>query len=352
MSFPLPVSSNNKVVKKNEELSVSFPRSDTNQRTSSFYDHLDECIPCSIEEEQELAEYVPGLIIAGAQKGGTTFLLRMLGQHPDVADLRREPNILDSRSARGGVVHQCDVWRAYKELYSQCEKCKPHQFFVDKTPKYLGRSHFIPQRLACVFPKPHKVLVSLRDPTQRAFSEYQMELRKSRFNGTFYDEIVSEREELEASGVFPGLDKEVAFRAWKQFRRSNISTPDSAAPAFLSRGLYALQLTHWIDLLSELWGISEEVLIQNHLLVVDNDVTAADSQAAMNRILDFVGLAPNEFNVEDVTDNGKFHDYSAPTDREQKFLDDFFRPYNADLHHLLETYGIEIGFAKEAAEGN
>eukprot|EP00934_Nitzschia_sp_Nitz4_P007533 Nitzschia sp. Nitz4//scaffold159_size51929//47273//48055//NITZ4_006887-RA/size51929-processed-gene-0.47-mRNA-1//1//CDS//3329537598//7523//frame0 len=232
------------------------------------------------------------------------------------------------------------------------------------TVEYLFRSDMIPSRLACVFPKPVQILVILRNPTERAHSDYHMYLRQKRLGlqGTadeFRNIVLQEKEVLEFSGVFPGLDPREGLLAWKRFHYErkksermtavfNVSDPDYLQP--LSRGLYALQLSHWVDTLSDLWGLTHEELFKRHLLVLDNDHVKTNMEATIAQVLEFSGLPPHTFDDKQFRKSGKIRNYTSLTAEDRQFLDAYFRPYNAALHHLLKSFGVEIEFAKQAFE--
>eukprot|EP00934_Nitzschia_sp_Nitz4_P003062 Nitzschia sp. Nitz4//scaffold339_size21316//14934//16106//NITZ4_008616-RA/size21316-processed-gene-0.17-mRNA-1//1//CDS//3329548357//3052//frame0 len=339
------------------------------------FDRLKKCISCDGAKKQELAQYLPSLIIPGTQKSGTSFISHVLGQHPIAAAYRSETHILnDYKFESAGTVRQCEVWEEYKSVHGQCQLCQNRSFLVDKSVTYLFHSHVVPARLACVFPKPMKLLVLLRNPTERAFSDYQMYVRLKRQGysgapGDFFNFIVYEKREIESAGVFPGAGKNEGFVAWKQYFSErtkrilesksitglhNSSMPhnrlDHLFSSLVSRGLYALQLTHWIEILSELWGLSREDLVRNYFLILDNDDIKANMELSTARILRFAGLPPQQYDQENFQKSGTIHEYASLTDEERKFLDDYYRPYNVDLHKLLQPYGIEIGFAKRAVE--
>eukprot|EP00934_Nitzschia_sp_Nitz4_P001682 Nitzschia sp. Nitz4//scaffold110_size71422//41648//42817//NITZ4_005875-RA/size71422-processed-gene-0.9-mRNA-1//1//CDS//3329533092//1682//frame0 len=350
------------------------PISYNTSQNKPFFSDVAECIPCTGPKKQELARYAPEFVIPGVQKGGTGFLARLIGYHPNVSQFRKEAHILDNNpTVRGDTIRQCDVWGAYQRRNGVCKNCE--KVYFDKSPKYLWLSHLVPQRLACAVTKPVKLLVLLRNPSSRAYSHYQMNVRGHRYGttgtkGEFYDAIVWEREKLELSGVHAGmLDKEEALGAWKRFHEgflvskndnnqnkdelanNGTATMKTVVPEFLSRGLYAMQLSQWMNSLSKLWGMPKDELLQKYIMIIDSDeFKTTTHQEIMDRVLNFLGLPSFEYREWLIRKASKSSTYSSsPTDHERAFLEEFFRPYNADLHQLLAPYGIEIGFAKEAA---
>lgn len=49
---------------------------------SLLHKQLPRCIPCTTENRIGYGKYLPSMIISGAQKGGISFMLHLLAQHP------------------------------------------------------------------------------------------------------------------------------------------------------------------------------------------------------------------------------------------------------------------------------
>lgn len=106
----------------------------------------------------------PNWIICGAMKSGTTSLLHMLGQHPDIFALNEV--------------------QYYNKFYPNAGyylgKFKDHQDKVcgEKSPSLMYKEKFI-QRMHKDNPN-YKLIMILRNPIDRAYSHYQM--NKENFN--------------------------------------------------------------------------------------------------------------------------------------------------------------------------
>jgi len=105
------------------------------------------------------------LLIAGAQRSGTTFLYGLLDRHPEIEmarPLRPEPKFflrVDASATRA----------AYDALFG----AKPHaRLRVEKSTSYMERGD-VPARAVALLPGVKAVFL-LRDPIQRAISNYRL----------------------------------------------------------------------------------------------------------------------------------------------------------------------------------
>ncbi|XP_051508349.1 heparan sulfate glucosamine 3-O-sulfotransferase 1-like [Myxocyprinus asiaticus] len=107
------------------------------------------------------SKHTPDSIIIGVRKGGTRALLEMLDIHPEVAAAATEVHFFDwdENYAKG--------FEWYRE---QMPYSYPHQIIVEKTPGYFT-SPLAPARIHAMNSS-IKLLLILRDPTERVISDY------------------------------------------------------------------------------------------------------------------------------------------------------------------------------------
>ena len=168
---------------------------------------------------------VPSFIIIGAQKSGTTSLYELLCEHPLVIrGKRRETHFFDWRwldpldaavgeaAAMGSTAPAAQV--EYQKYFNADALFKyPSLLTGESTPSYLLHSDFVIPRLKAVCPWA-KLLVVLRNPVDRAYSQYQMctdpegtpeQLKvrgMSAYAGRSFEDIVEEEiAELERMGI-------------------------------------------------------------------------------------------------------------------------------------------------------
>jgi Sulfotransferase domain len=104
---------------------------------------------------------LPNCVILGAQKSGSTFLHRCLGDHPQVYSPQGEVHFFEDPNYREDRIG---------ELEKLLEPGKGKQIVAIKRPKYLSRPE-CPERIARHCPDA-RLLVVLRNPVERAMSAY------------------------------------------------------------------------------------------------------------------------------------------------------------------------------------
>ncbi|WP_162301386.1 sulfotransferase family protein [Cognatilysobacter segetis] len=112
-------------------------------------------------------------VIGGAQKAGTTALARYLSRHPDVAlPARKEAHVFDAPDFDDdwGVA---EVDARYAPHFPEAGG---HALLGDATPIYMLHPRLI-RRIARYNPS-MRWIVLLRDPVDRAISQYHMERRR------------------------------------------------------------------------------------------------------------------------------------------------------------------------------
>lgn len=159
---------------------------------------------------------IPNFICIGAQKSGTTTLLRQLGSHPDIfMSPARETKFF-----------------LYDHLYSQGVSTYELEYFADwdgqkaigeKTPEYLCDLN-APGRICETLGTQIRLVASFRSPAQRAYANY-------RHNFQHLWESVSFEEALELEAVRTSLGK------YQQLRYG-----------YLWRGFYASQVERYLKL--------------------------------------------------------------------------------------------------------
>lgn len=127
---------------------------------------------------------LPTLVIAGAQKCGTSSLVTLLGQHPQVFVSRpRELHFFDRHFDRG-----LD-W--YREQFTMRRR---HLHVGEGTPAYLYDSATRARMMEAL--PDAKIVVILRDPAQRAYSHYWHERRLGHESSAFEEALDLEKERL------------------------------------------------------------------------------------------------------------------------------------------------------------
>lgn len=152
-------------------------------------------------------------LIAGVQKGGTTALWHFLSQHPEIAfGSRKELHFFDDETRDWDNPSYLDLHREYAQQ-------DPNHLWGDATPIYT----FWPPSMARIheYNRNIKLIVTLRDPVERAYSHWRMETVRGAETLSFSDAIREGRKRLPKAG---SLDA------------------SSRVYSYLERGFYAAQM--------------------------------------------------------------------------------------------------------------
>lgn len=142
--------------------------------------------------DTDTVEWAPDFVIVGPQKCATTWMYEGLAEHPDVY-------VPETDS-----VHYFDMgYHHGTEWYREYFPDDPEEYTVvgEETPSYI-RSETAPERIA-ELNSDAKIIFSLRNPIDRAFSHYWHEKAKGKISFEF--EEVLENYDLYENWVRPGM---------------------------------------------------------------------------------------------------------------------------------------------------
>jgi hypothetical protein len=202
---------------------------------------------------------LPNAIVIGAAKGGTTSVYRWLSRHPDVCASRvKEVKYFNDHYDKGAC------WYAAHFVGDGRKSVR-----VEASPSYLWDPR-LPERVRSLLPTP-KLVVLLREPVDRAWSQYWMRVRHGWERLSFRDAIRREADRFGLAGPFPA-DGSVAATVY-------------AHQSYLGKGVYAPQLERWLAAFprSSFHFIRSEDLFRS-------------PAAVLGELLRFLGLAPLALN--------------------------------------------------------
>jgi len=191
-------------------------------------------------------------VVAGVQKAGTTALHDFLAQHPHVALLRDQAlHFFDKEehfgSSRAGLFTKPD----YDALLENFDSSWRWRVAGEVTADYLYYPRAL-ERIARYNPD-MKVIVSLRNPVERAFSQWNMRREKGQEPLEFIDALKRDQE----IGIWKGP-------------RGN---------AYLARSLYVPQLEKVFQLFP-----------REQVFIIKYENFRADPFPLLDRMFDFLGL--------------------------------------------------------------
>src|SRR3712207_7034735 len=131
-------------------------------------------------EQRAVTGALPDFVIIGGKKCGTTFLYHLLGQHPLV-----EPPASKELHFFDALFDEGIAW--YRQCFPAPRWANRRRTITGEASPYIAHLH-APERMAQVIPKA-RLIALLRNPVERAYSDYQMAARKDREHKTFEEAI-------------------------------------------------------------------------------------------------------------------------------------------------------------------
>ena len=200
-----------------------------------------------------------GFMIVGAQKCGTSALWEYLGAHPQVGMSSPKEVQLFSGPEYSSEWSAEEIDRRYAPWFRHCPDAEVRG---EVTPIYL----FFPEvaaELKRYNPK-LKLIVLLRDPVERAISNYYMQRARGKEKAPLWRALLAE--------------------PWRLRGRANPRDWGSAARvcSYRARGLYSLQLRNL-----------HRHFPRHQVLVVRSRDLLHDHQAVLRRVFNFLGVAEN-----------------------------------------------------------
>jgi hypothetical protein len=248
---------------------------------------------------------LPDFIIIGAAKCGTTSLYDYLIQHPDIYPaLRKETKFFDVHFQMGITWYRSNF--PFKFFKFIVEKIQKKKFLTgEATPAYLHNYHCA-NRIHKELPNT-KLIIILRNPIDRAFSDYQMRVRGNHENRSFLD-VIKFEENLLADGI-DLLKDEKYFKYGAKFR------------PYLSWGRYFDELEPWQKLFPK----------DNFLFLKTQDLNK-NPLTTLNRVFEFLDIKPFEIKNLEKLNVGK---YEKLDEEIRNHLIEHFKKHNKKLEEYL-----------------
>jgi hypothetical protein len=124
---------------------------------------------------------LPNFVGVGTMKSGTSWLNNVLATHPQIYIPRREIHYFDRYLERGRS------W--YESNFPTGDKARSYRLIGEFTPSYMAYDHAASD-IAALMPDA-KIIVSLRNPVDRTYSEYTGYLKTHRTSMSF-DQFIAE----------------------------------------------------------------------------------------------------------------------------------------------------------------
>lgn len=246
---------------------------------------------------------LPDFFVIGVVRSGTTSLYHYLGQHDCIRKAAYdELGYFDDNYHLG--VH----W--YRSLFptvftkNKIKKKFGKFLTYDVTPFYIYNP-LVARRILECFPKA-KIIADLRNPIDRAYSNYIIMLQEGDTTKTFEEIVESEIREIEQS---------------KSKLNDESYLVNNFYEKLLARGFYADQLKIWFELFPK-----------NQLLMISSEEFAKNTDSVLREIFEFLDVPHAK--IKDYTKQNKRH-YQPMKSETRNLLKEYFKPYNEKLYSLI-----------------
>ena len=261
----------------------------------------------------------PNYLVIGAQKAGTTSLHAYLAAHPAVLPASiKEVQYFSKFYDQGESWYLAYFPIAARGRLTQLRSGVPPAV-GEASATYLFHPR-APERVHSFDPA-MRLIVSLRDPVDRAHSHYQMEYRWGRETLPF--EQALERAEAELG---PELARFLADPGY--------DSPEGLNCSYVARGRYAEQLERWLGCFP-----------REQLLIVTSDELLDDPAGVMARVAGFLGIP--ERRAQSYPLRG-VREYATMLPETRDRLARIFEPHNRRLEELL---GRELAWTRPGSSG-
>ena len=246
---------------------------------------------------------LPNFLIIGAQKSGTTSLYNYLTNNPEIEPaLQKEIYFFDLHFNKG-----LTWYRKFFPLRSNLNN-NGKRFTLEASPSYLFYPH-APKRVKETLGE-IKLIVLLRNPVDRAYSNFKWEKRRGRETRTFEEVILAEEEMAKAEMNKMINDENYYSHEYRNF-------------AYLNKGIYVDQLERWI-----------KYFPKSNLLVLESNEMYTEPEHVLKKISHFLGI--QEWKLNEYPILNESGDKSDITEKTRKQLLDYFHPHNKKLFYFLD----------------
>jgi hypothetical protein len=250
------------------------------------------------------ARPLPDFLIIGAQKAGTTALYAYLRRHPAITGPSwKEVSYFDRHYDRG------EAW--YRGNFPNRVRSRG-KLVGEASPSYVFHP-LAPKRVRALVPDV-RLIALVRNPIDRALSQYHHEVALGREPLSFEDALAAEEDRLRGEEERLVTDPRYFSRAWW-------------GHTYKARGRYAEQLERWLA-----------VFPREQLLIMPSEDLGADPEQTHARVLDFLAAAPHRLDSYPRVYEREYEAMNAET--RERLAGEFEAP-NRRLYELL---GRDLGW--------
>jgi hypothetical protein len=242
----------------------------------------------------------PDFIIIGAQKCGTSTFFHHLKRHPDLRlPGKKELHFFDD--------HFTDGIQWYLNYFTG-HNSPGVPFCTGEASPYYFFHPLVPTRIYQTYPG-IKLILLLRNPVNRSYSQYQHMKRKGRISLSFEHCIHLESKILEG-------------RKEDFYKEENHSDLMYRRFSFLARSRYAEQLSAWY-----------RYFPKEQIHIIRSEDYFSNPEQIFNEVFQFLELP--SFLVK-VSRKHRSSDYPPMKPETRQLLQEYFKPFNQQLYQLVE----------------
>lgn len=241
---------------------------------------------------------MPDFLIIGAQKCGTTSLYCYLAEHPQIVTVpHKEVHFFDLNYERGLA------W--YDACFPPSDR--PDSIAGEASPYYLFHPQ-VPARVYRHF-REIKLIVLLRNPVERAISQYYHEVKLGFENLSLEEAIACEPQRLH--GEVEKLSTDPAYYSYNHQHYT-----------YLSRGCYLEQLQRW-----------QTYFPPEQFLILKTEDLYVNPKKTLAQVLDFLKLPEIDLPTYPSYNSGS---YPPTINLVKQQLNDYFKNPNKQLSEYLK----------------
>lgn len=247
---------------------------------------------------------LPDFIIIGAQKAGTSSLFFYLAQHPQVVgSYTKEVHFFDGGIKPGtNNFAKGETW--YRAHFPLRKNLGATQKTFEASPFYIFNP-LVPGRIADLLPDV-KLIALLRNPVDRAISQYFQEKRRNREPLEITEALAQEETRLEPA-----------------IRRRDYNNATFMYHSYKSRGLYKQQLERYFERFS-----------RQQILLIKSEDLFKDTNGTLRQVFEFIGV-DSDFTVRKLTPRNVAKTKGAVPSEVSEYLKSYFLPHNRALYELV-----------------
>ena len=285
----------------------------------------------------------PAFLIPGAKYSGIFAITNLLDEHPQIRPPSKgpetrfffEPDFLRYVQSN----EKTTVMQARERLLAvnyPAAEFRDGIVSYDASSGYLFRSTVLPRRLLCVLPW-IKIVAVLRDPIERLFVHYSAMKFDHSLPHQLEDWIEKDMNLMRQANLIPNAtstgkqsmkDEDVA---WYDYQHNAVEGP-------VGRSLYDIQLRQWFQALRAIGRNPKDCV-----LIVRTEELVENPKREFDRILKFLDLSEFTPSSWDIVSSIYTQQTGEMSKETQKWLSDFFKPYQARLEKLLKKFKVPYG---------